>query len=765
MLKAALAFVFVLVASVPVASVQSPPMGIPDFCPGSVVSGVISTPTTLDCAKVVAGSSLTINAALTVRTLYGDGTLTVNNGGSITFTDAPIDTSADPERWGHGLIWYGGVVRMNGTPKTPFVRLGAEVLSGQSTLMLGAAVQGWSVGDRLVLPDSRQDRGGPLDPSDFTPGIGLTSQSETVTIQAINGSTVTLSGPVQFDHKGARWPDGTLKRLPHVGNLTRSITLRSANPNGVRGHVVFLHRADVTMVGVELAGLGRTDADCPDTATDLLDGLQNCLDSTTFNADGTVKRIGTSQIGRYALHLHHLMGPVSPQPNGKQYTLSHLSVHGNRKWAIAVHNTHYGLIQDSVVAFGEGAGIVTEDGSETANVFQRNFIAAFNNFGAVLSQGEAGNPVDPFMRQGMGFGLRGPSSELRENVVADTREAYAYNTAGFETGPTSVNVIVRVPKAQGVDTTIDANVTEMPVFHRKRLTNETNEAYGVTRYGIGLWFAAWEDDAPMVHPIIWHVTPGTSTSWKHAAVLGKYAEFKIVNPEFINEGGLGQAFSQFNDASGFIGRLLTVPSFITGGDVRGFRVFYNRVGQLAEAPWWEWKDTVIQVEVGFTHNNGGEQAGPSLIQSTKFLWKNLRWVALPGKPLTTIALTQVPMTLPHPFTMTVEDYQQVTGQNFRVYFPQSTDGGVTNPPATANATAHPEIAGLTDASGPTPPPNPCVVNPLKVTGLKWPAQPTGSRSLSWNSGAFVIDRVVYERKPVVTATFTDDRGCTVTVTK
>jgi hypothetical protein len=33
--------------------------------------------------------------------------------------------------------------------------------------------------------------------------------------------------------------------LPHVGNATRNVVIRSENPAGTRGHTLFTHRADV----------------------------------------------------------------------------------------------------------------------------------------------------------------------------------------------------------------------------------------------------------------------------------------------------------------------------------------------------------------------------------------------------------------------------------------------------------------------------------------------------------------------------------------
>ena len=48
------------------------------------------------------------------------------------------------------------------------------------------------------------------------------------------------------------------------------------------------------------------------------------------------------------------------------------------KWPIAVHGSHYGLIKQNVVSAEaelSGAGIAVEDGTETENLFEENFVA------------------------------------------------------------------------------------------------------------------------------------------------------------------------------------------------------------------------------------------------------------------------------------------------------------------------------------------------------------------------------------------------------
>src|SRR5207249_3885739 len=109
-----------------------------------------------------------------------------------------------------------------------FLRLSREPLAGQTSLVFERPVADWKVRDNLVIPDTRQLRsteGG----KDYKP------QSERVQIAAVSGANVTLAAPLVYDHKGARDTNGAVEFLPHVGNLSRNVIVRSENPAGTRG--------------------------------------------------------------------------------------------------------------------------------------------------------------------------------------------------------------------------------------------------------------------------------------------------------------------------------------------------------------------------------------------------------------------------------------------------------------------------------------------------------------------------------------------------
>jgi hypothetical protein len=81
--------------------------------------------------------------------------------------------------------------------------------------------------------------------------------------------TVTMHGAektptLQFNHFGARdgvTGNGTLRLLPHVGNLTRNVVVRSQSPigsGGTQGHTFFIGRANVDIRYVAFRDLGGT---------------------------------------------------------------------------------------------------------------------------------------------------------------------------------------------------------------------------------------------------------------------------------------------------------------------------------------------------------------------------------------------------------------------------------------------------------------------------------------------------------------------------
>src|SRR5262249_11976838 len=294
----------------------------------------------------------------------------------VVCADVPFDLSRDPSQYGHGLIGLGKVTMHGAVKSDTFVRLAAEPHAGDTTLLLEAPVSGWQVGDRLVLPDTHQLQWFEQHLYDYN----YLPQWELPALAAISadGRTITLAAPLQFDHLGSRNPDGALEFLPHVGVLSRNVVVKSANPLGTRGHTMFLDRADVDVRYVQFSGLGRTQV--------------GGTDDTTYDEAGNVTHLGSNQSGRYPVQFLHLYGPAATPADGYQYTFV-----GNAvlcpvtpmafKWGIDVNDSHYGLIKDNVLYNWAGAGVVTEAGNESYNVFEHNFVVRVLGDGARDGEG------------------------------------------------------------------------------------------------------------------------------------------------------------------------------------------------------------------------------------------------------------------------------------------------------------------------------------------------------------------------------------------
>jgi hypothetical protein len=480
---------------------------------GTNVSYDISSTTAIPCLAVngrLAFSTdrttrLTVGTMMIMRTgdlEIGSAAAPVGAGftAELVVANTPINTGSDPEQFGTGVLGLGAVT-IHGAPKTPtWTRVAAEPRAGQTTVTLSQAVSGWRVGDRLIVPDTRH-----LKWNEVSGWSRSASQTEERTIAAISADArvITLTQALQFDHLGARDNGGTgaLRLLPHVGNLTRNVIVRSQVPigsGGPQGHILFTERANVDIRYAAFRDLGRTNA---------------------------APTGSSNPIGRYPMHFHHLMGPVATPSNGYQYSFVGNAIDGgstthNRRWSVAIHNSHYGLVSDNVAYNYAGALFTTEDGSESYNVIDRNF--------AVRSRGTGGRLGDG--NEGMGFWFRGTNNYVRGNVAAhfdsnETEAAYGYKYFMRLLGT------VRIPTAKGQDSTqyVSRDGNNMPILEFKN-----NEVYSSAQ-GLTYWWLSSQDPAAPANPQesvfedlrIWHVYnagvyhyPAANVRFERLLVLG-----------------------------------------------------------------------------------------------------------------------------------------------------------------------------------------------------------------------------------------------------
>ena len=407
--------------------------------------------------------------------VFPGGTLTIgteqqpiaaNVLAEVEIRDLPF--SNDPKQHLRTLLVVDGTIRIQGrTVSAPFIKTSAEISANSLTVSLekSATAGGWRVGDTISVPKSSQC---------LVATYGTcASETEERTISAIsgNGLTLTLSSPLFYDHPGARDANGAIRFLPYVLNKTRNVLIHSENPSGIRGHIMLHGRADAMVRYAMIRDMGRTN----------------------------INDLGTNnQKGRYPLHAHHLIGPVAPQSNGRQFTFEgnvidfgNQNYTQNRKWGLTIHGSHYGLIKGNIVDRASGAAIVTESGEESYNQFYENFaVRVIGGTGERLHDPDPGDG-SKLGRAGVGYWFNGGGlNSIRNNVAADIAECiYCY---GFKFDNV-YNSMLMIPKNQGdmpMQNGVMLDPYEVPIDDF--IGNETYS----TPNGLTIWWVCAEFETP-----------------------------------------------------------------------------------------------------------------------------------------------------------------------------------------------------------------------------------------------------------------------------
>lgn len=370
----------------------------------------------------------TKNTRLRVRTLtiqeggcYEIGTpeepIPAGRTAELVFSPVRPDYTRDPEEMLGGLLAWGEVT-MCGATKTPFIRLAEEPGGGNDWLRTKTEPAGWLAGDRLAIPPS----GGPTMYRGRRP-----LEFATVNSLFLRGDLyeITLREDLTGIHQGGYDAAGHCDFFPHVANLSRSVVVRSLHPQERRGHVLFTGMARPDIRYVHFLNLGRTMR-------------------------------GTLPIGRYGLHAHHLEGCGTPAL--PRFTFQGCVVEDESRtmrWGLVVHASHGGLVRGNIVLGADVAGLVTEDGSESYNVFEGNLVLDINEHA---------------------YWLNGARNTFRGNVAACCNTQLA--GAGFYLPPNlDAHLVHTVPIPGGGEETFKHIDQTFFAF-------EDNEAYSVRS---GLW--------------------------------------------------------------------------------------------------------------------------------------------------------------------------------------------------------------------------------------------------------------------------------------
>lgn len=269
---------------------------------------------------------------------------------------------------GPALVCCSARMELHGAPLSrTWVKLGADALKDAKSVTLAEPVEGWQVGDEIIVTPSKRhpQRGDYRD--------GKEQGTEERHIARIDGTTIELDKPLATEHAGS----GEFRC--EVANLSRNVIVESADPAGVRGHTMYHAYSSGGISYARFAHLGK-------------EGV----------------------LGRYAIHYHR----VGDTMRGSQ-VLGVAIVDSHNRW-VTVHGTEYLVVRDCVGYRSRGHGFFMEDGKEIYNLFDRNL--------AVQAHGTKPLPrqVLPFdHNEGAGFWWANGRNTFVKNVACEN-DTYGY---------------------------------------------------------------------------------------------------------------------------------------------------------------------------------------------------------------------------------------------------------------------------------------------------------------------------------------------------
>ncbi|ODU00434.1 MAG: hypothetical protein ABS79_03360, partial [Planctomycetes bacterium SCN 63-9] len=326
------------------------------------------------------------------------------------------------------IVSCGGRMEFHGAPMPrTWVKLQRTANVGEALAFLNEPVPGWKPGDRIILTGTTRHLGYG---GTYTDSVKDSPSTEERTLTKVENSpfngipTIHLDAPLKFDHRVIEDYRG------EVANLSRNVVIESADPKGVRGHVMYHKRSTGSISYAEFRHLGK-------------EGV----------------------LGRYSLHFH-LAGNSM---RGSSVVGASIWDSANR-W-ITIHGTNYLVVRDCVGYRSVGHGFFLEDGTEIYNVLDRN-LAVQACLGRPLP-----NQVLPFdHNDGSGFWWANSLNTFTRNVAAEC-DQYGYR---FEVRKTAdFDPVLHIQQPDGSDKLVDIRTLPFVRF-------EGNEAHCHRRFGINL---------------------------------------------------------------------------------------------------------------------------------------------------------------------------------------------------------------------------------------------------------------------------------------
>jgi hypothetical protein len=288
------------------------------------------------------------------------------------------------------IVCCGGRMDFHGAPLSrTWVKLGAPAQAGDAAVTLAEPVTGWRPGDRVILTGTvRQNKR----QRTFRRSVRDNTQTEERTVKAVEGARLTLDRALQFAHEGGGAYRG------EVANLSRNVTVESAEPAAARGHTMYHRNSAGSISYAEFRHLGKPGV-----------------------------------LGRYSLHFHL----VRDSMRGASVIGASVWDSGNR-W-LTIHGTDYLVVRDCVGYQSLGHGFFLEDGTEVCNVLDRNLAVQAYQARPLPRQ------VLPFDRNdGSGFWWANSLNTFTRNVACECDE-YGYFFQAAKTADFDPTLSVRQP--------------------------------------------------------------------------------------------------------------------------------------------------------------------------------------------------------------------------------------------------------------------------------------------------------------------------------
>ncbi|MCV2886628.1 hypothetical protein OE749_18185 [Aestuariibacter sp. AA17] len=320
---------------------------------------------------LVNGSGATFQCGTSSSPFTGDLTIELTGARSVS----SLTSMTSSEMLKAIVSMNGGHISLNGkSGKQGYKILSKTASAGSRTISLTSS-SSWQVGDEIVIA-----------PTGFDPHH---AEKRTITGVANSGRTITLNSPLSYSHWGTTkgYSNGstswTLDERAEVANLTRNITIRSANDS---------YWSNQRMGATVMA---------------MMSGKANINNVELF-------RVGQAgRLGRYPFHWH-ILGNVSGQ------AIENTSIHDSQNRCVVIHGSQYARVERNTCYNHFGHGYFLEDGNETNNIIRHNLgmLSKRVDPDYMLLQSEVATKDPARFPAPSTFWVSHPTNDIRYNVAA-----------------------------------------------------------------------------------------------------------------------------------------------------------------------------------------------------------------------------------------------------------------------------------------------------------------------------------------------------------